>query len=483
MPRSNRNPNSDIPKRLQTELQSLVAFACYDSNQVLKRGTSAKRETIIQKIASLYFPSNSAGDQLSFVELMLEGKGRFRYLFNDSVSKEVSSTVSRDKISEESNTTDLIIPSSLHCIDGKEIKVQKGCIDKSLLTRKNLGNLVDIKALTLYRHAKDVEANCKKALSFCLQPDSPYYNFNGTFPSGTNWEDYLVWIKQKMYEFESKAHIEDLLDEDSTSNEADGRDEDEDGSNNCTEIIENSSNAVNSANATTETSTVNAKEIPPGEYFKGFIAFALWGYIPPSGGEQYKSTLIGTIVEKETKGKKDNSRAAVMKELKEEKFYLKELEKRGTNSYKAEEESRFDALKDIMVKGREEMSKQRLYKCRINKIEFQLRFAAARIKEIKEELQEIKDDSDSDDDKKSKIHDLKQELKMTRESKKDSYQNWKVVTEAEEARRVLLNTEVDIPKDADSISTATSASSKRKLDGDISSEIIVKNNKKTCDNL
>ena len=331
MPRSNRNPNSDIPKRLQAELQSLVAFACYDSNELLKSGTSVKRETIVQKIANLYFPSNSAGDRISFVELLLEGKGRFRYLFNDSVSKEVSSTVSTDDISEESNTTDLTIPTSLHCIDGKEIKVRKGCVDKSLLTRKNIGNLVDIKPLTLYRHAKDVEANCKKALSVCLHPDSPYSNFNGTFPSGTNWEDYLVWIKQKMYDFENKASVEDLLDEDSAGNEVDERDEDEDGINNSMDVIEDSCNYGNTANDATERkSTVIANEIPPGEYFKGFIAFALWGYIPHSGGEQYKSALIGTIVEKEAKAKKENGRAAVMQEENEEKCHMKELEKRGT---------------------------------------------------------------------------------------------------------------------------------------------------------
>ena len=313
MPRSSRNPNSDIPKRLLTELQSLVAFSCYDSNDVLKRGASAKRETIIQKIANLCFPSNSVGDRISFVDLMLEGKGRFRHLFNDSVSKEGFSTVSKDANTED--TSDLIIPTSLHCADGKEIKVEKGCVDKSLLTRKNLGNLADIKALTSCRHAKDVEANCKKSLSFCLQPDSPCYNFNGTFPSGTNWDDYLVWIKQKMHDFENKATIEDLIDDDCASNEVDEINEEEDANNNATDNVENSS--------------VSDKEtqsnVPPGECFKGFFDFALWGYVPPPGGEKYKSTIIGTVVEKSPKMERGIGRATVKQEEREEK--LKELEK------------------------------------------------------------------------------------------------------------------------------------------------------------
>ena len=322
MPRSNRNPNPDISKRFQTELQSLVAYACYDSNEVLRRGTSAKREAVINKIASLYFPSNNnGGDRMSYVEMLLEGKGRFKYLFKD---REVSSRASTD-VSEECSAVDRIVPPSLYCIDGKEIKVEKGCIDKSLLTRKNLGNMVDIKALTLYQHAKDVEANFKKAMSFCSQTGSPYHNFNGTFPSGTNWEDYLIWIRQKMYDCGNKASVEDLLDGDTAQDEGDERDkEDEDGNNNLTDGNSNAadgtedrSNANNATDASTGTkSTDGTDELPPGEYFKGFLAFALWGYIPPKGGERYKSILIKTVVNKVPKAEKADGRAAVKKEQK-----------------------------------------------------------------------------------------------------------------------------------------------------------------------
>ena len=198
-----------------------------------------------------------------------------------------------------------------------------------------------------------------------------------------------------MYDCGNEASVEDLLDGDTAQDEGDeGDEEDEDGNNNSTDGNSNAadgteyrSNANNATDASTGTkSTDGTDELPPGEYFKGFLAFALWGYIPPKGGERYKSILIKTVVDKVPKVEKVDGRAAVKKEQKKEKLHIKELEKRGMNSYQAEEASRFESLKDIMVKGRKEMSKQRLYKCRINKIEFQLRFAAARIKEIKEEL-------------------------------------------------------------------------------------------------
>ena len=45
-------------------------------------------------------------------------------------------------------------------------------------------------------------------------------------------------------------------------------------------------------------STEDAKDnVPDSEFFKGFWAFALWGYIPPPGYEEFKCALINTIVD------------------------------------------------------------------------------------------------------------------------------------------------------------------------------------------
>ena len=84
MPRSKSKLNSDIPKRLQIELQSLIAYTCYDSDNVLQNGKSAKRDTVRDKMFSLYMPSSAAADadRVSYVELLLEGKGWFKHLFD-----------------------------------------------------------------------------------------------------------------------------------------------------------------------------------------------------------------------------------------------------------------------------------------------------------------------------------------------------------------------------------------------------------------
>ena len=49
------------------------------------------------------------------------------------------------------------------------------------------------------------------------------------------------------------------------------------------------------------------------------------------------------------------------------------------------------------------------------------------------------EDADSDSENVEIMKELKHELKLARAEKKDAFQNWKVVTEAEEARRSLLD--------------------------------------------
>ena len=80
---------------------------------------------------------------------------------------------------------------------------------------------------TLFRHAKDVEPNFKKTLSICLSSSSPYKFFDGTYPSGTDWTDYLMWIRKEMNKLNIFVHIEDIIDEDIVQQELNSDSEDE----------------------------------------------------------------------------------------------------------------------------------------------------------------------------------------------------------------------------------------------------------------
>ena len=118
----------------------------------------------------------------------------------------------------------------------------------------------------------------------------------------------------------------------------------------------------------------------------------------------------------------------------EEKSYMQELDKRGVNK----ETAQLNKLADIMMKGRVEMRKQRLYKCRIDRIEFQMRYYTTRIKEITDELRELRQEAKDGDDNIEYQAELKEELRNLRKSKKDAFSNWSIVSGTEESRRALL---------------------------------------------
>ena len=76
------------------------------------------------------------------------------------------------------------------------------------------------------------------------------------------------------------------------------------------------------------------------------------GYIPPNAGDDFKSTLMATVVDTSVKNKKCNGREAVKEAEKEEKAYLKEMDVRGTDKFSQDEASRYSNLTEIMIKGR-----------------------------------------------------------------------------------------------------------------------------------
>ena len=87
-----------VTKRLQTELQSLIAYASYDSKAVVQGGVSGTKTMIINRLYEAYMPSTLAGNnRISFVQMFLAGSNKFKYLFE-------SFEDSDDEIGRDSHT-------------------------------------------------------------------------------------------------------------------------------------------------------------------------------------------------------------------------------------------------------------------------------------------------------------------------------------------------------------------------------------------
>ena len=61
-----------------------------------------------------------------------------------------------------------------------------------------------------------------------------------------------------------------------------------------------------------------------------------------------------------------------------------------------------------------------------------MRYYSSRIKEIVDELKELREDGDSDDEKENEVKQLKSELRSVRRSKKNAFQNWTVKKQGEQ---------------------------------------------------
>ena len=64
-------------------------------------------------------------------------------------------------------------------------------------------------------------------------------------------------------------------------------------------------------------------------------------------------------------------------------------------------------IKSIIISGRQELEKQKLFKYRTNKIEFDMKYYADRVKEINEEISELKEDAEDGKDTGEEISTLK----------------------------------------------------------------------------
>ena len=82
-----------------------------------------------------------------------------------------------------------------------------------------------------------------------------------------------------------------------------------------------------------------------------------------------------------------------------------------------------------------------------------MRFASSRIREICEEILELKEEDS--DDLENQLKELKEELRVTRLNKKKSFNTWKIITEAEEACQTLVDMagDVEIDKDVQFVTT------------------------------
>ena len=123
-------------------------------------------------------------------------------------------------------------------------------------------------------------------------------------------------------------------------------------------------------------------KIPDNKFFKGFWDFALWGYIPPLGFEEYKCALITTVVDDSKKqSSKNNGRAESKAKELERRTGDIALDKRGIPSgVDIRADKGGDKLVEILSKGRIETMMQKKFVLSRDKFDLQMAYKSEEIR-------------------------------------------------------------------------------------------------------
>jgi len=270
--------------KLLKELQGFASFVAFEDCHL--SGDSLSKNLLMQEMERQYFGNPNDPDSFGLAEQLIHGVGVFSGLYTEEYQSTVTSLENLPNPTMNTQGTVLVLKPELHCLpDDKKIFVgqRPGCLNMKWMLASNLTkpNVV-IKARTMVDRAKEILLNCKKALSLVLWHDSPYKGAvaTGVLPSGSNIEDYYLWVRQQMYKLlpdDEKAKIKRSASK--MTNE--GLVVDIDGANNFDGELDNQIN----------------DEMPDGYTFIGFIVFALIGPIVPSEMKTFQSHLMMEVLE------------------------------------------------------------------------------------------------------------------------------------------------------------------------------------------
>ena len=197
---------------IQKELQGFAAFVAYQECHY--KGLSASKGTLEQSIGQQFFGVEGNEDSIGLSEQLVKGIGVFSGLYTledkssggmvDRCFGALAST--EHELNEHGGHSDsvLVLKPELHCL-GRSIQIACGLtngISLPLIFQRGLTNKDPVAIRTLLFRAQEYMKNCKKALSIAMSSESPYkdYTKNRNLPSGMVQDDYLMYIRLKMYD-------------------------------------------------------------------------------------------------------------------------------------------------------------------------------------------------------------------------------------------------------------------------------------------
>jgi hypothetical protein len=338
---------TNVKRELRTEFQASIAYACFDSPSLLCGASTLTDVQQMKKMSELYLGDcDDDADIVCCVDQFLHGLDRFHGLYSESAVDV------QPGVSPNAAMLLTLLPVFHQRGLGVNIFVGDGSIERSfLVVGKTKPTVLPISGRTLLRVAKEVLRSCKKMTAIVTASNSPYKD--GNFPSGTNWDDYIRWCITAMKKcvaaekagmiIESPLLQKELAEkaimaaENSPDDVGLATDNDkllnEERADDVTDVgLEFMVDAPTVEDAT-NVSTELVVDVPTGEddadgpdgtFFKGFVAWCLWGHIPITIDPEMKSMAFTDSKVGTSYGRKKGSRQA----MKDESSLLSSIDNR-----------------------------------------------------------------------------------------------------------------------------------------------------------
>ena len=336
---------TNVKRELRTEFQASIVYACFDSPSLLCGASMLTDVQQMKKMSVLYLgDSDDDANIVCCVDQFLHGLDRFHGFYSESAVDV------QPGVSPNAAMLLTLLPVLHQRGLGVNIFVGNGSIERSfLVVGKTKGTTVSpISGRTLLRVANEVLRSCKKMTAIVTAPNSPYKD--GHFPSGTNWEDYILqWcitamkksvvaekagmiverslLQKKLAEKAIMAENspDDVVlatDDNKLLNERAGDATDvgsefmvdaptADATDVATELVVDAPTAEEACNESLVCSASNDADGPDGTFFKCFIAWYLWGHIPTTIDPDMKSMAFTYSKVGTSYGRKKGSRQAM----------------------------------------------------------------------------------------------------------------------------------------------------------------------------
>lgn len=293
MPRSGKDDPIEFSAGfwVMKEFQSVIAFRAYES--VVTSGESRSVKQLQNMAFEKYHGDLNNADSLGLAKKFMLGLEMFDGIYDteDDPATGKSKKVLKYILHLNAKATIVSDPNP-----------QANGINMLTLSANKKSDRSIISGSTIWDMGKKVEMHGRKVLAYVMK--SKYKS--GKIPSGERWEDYLKFCRYKMYQDSIQAKNKNkrkATDDDSSL----GVDAEK-----CDDENEESSVSLPSGPITQDEEDQIIKDWDNDFTFPGYMAWALWGFIPMEGLEAYKACCFSTG--DNMIGKKDSSsgRRAVM---------------------------------------------------------------------------------------------------------------------------------------------------------------------------